>query len=91
MGIGLPAVAFAGFDDIYIRSASSEKLIDNTFNFKKIKMFLWLLEILYRLGIRDRSLLVAIVFKEKPSTKVVRELEKFGYEVRILPKNPYVK
>ena len=90
-GIGLPAIAFAGVDDIYIKSAGSERVGDNTFNYMKIRLLLWILEICYRLGIRDRSLLVSVIFKEKPSLKIINELNNYGYNVRLLPKNPYVK
>lgn len=90
LGIGLPMVAFAGFDDIYIKMASQDKIEDNTFNFKKIKTILWFLERLFRMGMRDRSLLVAIIFKEKPNTKMIKELKLFGYDIRVLPKNPYL-
>lgn len=91
MGIGLPMVAFAGFDDIYIEEASEEKIEDNTFNFKKTKAILWFLDVLFKMGLRDRSLLVAILFKEAPNLKTIHELRSFGYEIHKLPKNPYVK
>jgi SAM-dependent methyltransferase len=91
LGIGLPAVAFLGFDDIYIEKASNDKITDNTFSFRKIKAVLWVLDILYRLRMRDRSVLVSIVFKERPGRKLVRELINLGYKVKILPKNPYIK
>jgi ubiquinone/menaquinone biosynthesis C-methylase UbiE len=90
LGLGLPAIAFAGIDDHYIKAAGNEKIEDNTFNFRKTKTILRILEIAYRLGIRDRSLLVAIIFKVKPTKRLVRKLENFGYEVMMLPKNPYI-
>ena len=91
LGVGLPAVAFSGFDDIYIEKSSTDKIADNTFSFKRIKAILWFLDILYKLRMRDRSLLVAIIFKERPSSKMIRELKLFGYDVRMLPKNPYIR
>lgn len=91
LGIGLPAVAFSGFDDIYIEKASNDKIANNTFSFRKIKATLWLLDILYKLRMRDRSLLVSIIFKEKPSPKMTKRLRHFGYDVKMLPKNPYIK
>jgi len=79
LGIGLPAIAFAGFDDIY------------STNTVRIKILLWLLDILFRLGVRDRSLLVSVIFKKRPSSKVIRELRNFGYDVRMMKSNPYLK
>lgn len=90
LGIGLPMVAFNGFDDIYIKEAGGDKIEDNTFDFKKTKAILWLLEMAYKLGIRDRSLLVAIIFKEKPKAGIIEELKLFGYDIRALLKNPYI-
>jgi hypothetical protein len=91
LGIGLPAVAFSGFDDIYIESATWDKIEDNTINFRKIKAFLWFLDVLFKMGMRDRSLLVAVIFKEKPSARMIKELERFGYDIRTLPRNPYFR
>lgn len=90
LGIGLPAIAFSGFDDIYNEKSGVEKIEDNTFGFRKIKAILWFLDILFKIGMRDRSLLVAVIFKEKPSPKMIKELKLFGYDVKLLPKNPYI-
>lgn len=91
LGIGLPTIAFAGLDDVYIKGVEEELLSDKTYNFLKIKFILAILNIAYKLGLRDRSLLVSILFKEEPSKKTIKLLEKYGYNVHMLPKNPYIK
>jgi len=91
LGINLPAIAFGGLDEIYIKKAGGEKIADNTLSYRKIKFFLLILDILYRLNLRDRSVLVSVIFIKKPARKIVQAMKRFGYNIITLPVNPYVK
>jgi ubiquinone/menaquinone biosynthesis C-methylase UbiE len=89
LGIGLKNIAFAGLDDIY-----SDKNIDIkrfSFRFLFIKLFLLILDIAYKIGIRDRSILVAVIFKKKPTKLFIKKLIKNNFEIHKLPLNPYLK
>lgn len=91
LGIGLPTLAFAGFDDYYEKGMGKELFNEKGPKYKKFKLIIWILDIAYRLGIRDRSLLVTIIFKKKPTKNIVKALQQSGYTVNNLPKNPYLK
>lgn len=89
LGIGLKYCAFAAVDDYYIPGVENEKITSNGPLKRKIRIILIILNIAYWLGIRDRSLLVAIIFKQKPSKKLSIELKNAGYDIVELPDNPY--
>ena len=91
LGIGLPTIAFSGIDDHYIKGVEKELLDSHGQLKKKINFVLKVLDIAHHLGIRDRSLLAAIIFKRKPSKTVRQNLSLAGYNIIDLPKNPYVK
>ena len=41
-------------------------------------------------GARDYDLLIAIIFIEAPSKIMSEALESFGFDIELLPKNPYL-
>jgi len=90
-GIGLPTIAFSGIDDHYIKGVEEELLEQRGPLFRKITFLLKLLDLAFKIGIRDRSLLSAIIFKRKPSRAVRESLVSAGYNIIDLPKNPYLK
>ncbi|OGJ38668.1 MAG: hypothetical protein A2182_00060 [Candidatus Pacebacteria bacterium RIFOXYA1_FULL_38_18] len=89
LGLGLETIAFSGFDDHYIPGIENELIENNTVKFKKIKMIIYLLDIAFKIGIRDRSLLVSIIFKKKPSKNLKKALKNFGFKIENLPINLY--
>lgn len=91
LGMGLPTIAFAGIDDHYIKGVEQEDLSTKGRYYRKISLVLWILNLAYILGIRDRSLLVSIIFKTKPSAKLRKALLAQGYQIFDLPNNPYLK
>lgn len=90
VALQLPALAFAGLDDFYISGVEYEKPNLESPVFLKTKLALFILNILYKLGIRKRSIIVTIIFKERPPKTLRRELIKRGLKVFDLPKNPYL-
>lgn len=88
--IGLKCVAFKGFDDYYVKGVENEKVSNRSKLFLKIKILLLLMEIAYRLSLRERSLLTAVIFKENVSQELRSKMENIGFEVVNLPENPYV-
>lgn len=90
LGVGLPAIAYRGIDDYYIKGVESEMMSSHGPMQTKMNIMLFILDILHRLGARDRSLLSVILFKNLPSQTLIRALRKVGYTFRQLPTNPYI-
>jgi ubiquinone/menaquinone biosynthesis C-methylase UbiE len=91
IGLQLESLAFAGLDDFYIKGVEYEKPTLKSIKYLKIKLMLFVLDLFYKLGIRKRSLLIAIVFKVKPNKVLKDRLRQKGFKVYDLPKNPYLK
>lgn len=89
LGLGLTEVSFAGFDDVYIHGVEEESLAPTGPLLRIIKIKLWLLNILYLLGLRDRSLLSVIIWKSPPSSSIQKSLLDQGYSTVKLPRNPF--
>lgn len=90
LGLGIPELSFAGFDDIYIKGVENEALTPIGKLMRKIRVKLWFLNVLSILRLRDRSLLSVIIWKIPPTRAASILLEKQGYTSVKLPKNPYV-
>ena len=90
LGLGLSNIAFKGIDDFYIKGVEYEKLSEFSLIFIKVKLALLVMEILYKLKFRQRSLLVAIIFKDNPTNNTRRKLIDRGFKIIDLPKNPYL-
>ena len=61
----------------------------------QIKIYLYkvivnLREILSILNFKDNSLLCTILFKEEPSQKTIKKLKNLKWDIKKLPKNPYI-
>jgi len=90
LGMNFKTVAFKGINDHYLKGAEFEKVGDQSLLYRKIKHRIALFDLLYRLKIRDCTLLAAIIFKEPPQPRLRMTLEDGGYHILDLPANPYL-
>lgn len=90
LGLGLQEISFAGLDDIYIQGVEKEPLKPIGSLQRIIKIKLWLLSLLSKFQLRDRSLLSVIIWKTPPSASVKKHLRDQGYTTVKLPQNPYL-
>lgn len=90
LGLNYHCVAFHLLQDHYIEGIEFEKSHPQSKIEKKLNRIIRLKEILFKLGLYNGGLLTAVIFKQKPDELVINDLQKFGYEVTILPKNPYI-
>ena len=90
VGLNYSTVAFKGMNDSYVEGAEDELLNEKGIILKKINRRIKFLDLLCKFGIKDYGLLVAIIFKEKPSSQTVLKMKKAGYAIEELPKNPYI-
>ncbi len=86
LGLGLPAIAFAGLNDYYEDGVELEKASETSTLFRKVKGEIAAMD---RRSIR--SILIAALFKRAPEGNLRDTLRNRGYEIEYLPANPFVK
>jgi len=86
----LPVIAIFNFNDYY--QEGIEFVSKNKISMKLVKVKYQIIKknIMAKLGISMYTGIIAIIFKEKPNEKVIKELEEKGFEFTVLPKNPYI-
>ncbi len=90
LGMNYNVIAFCGVNDFYLAGVEYEKLSERGPLYRKVKARIDLYNLLTRLGLRDYILLGAIIFKKDPSEILSRNLDRAGYGVMTLPKNPHI-
>jgi len=90
LGLNYNFIAFKGVNDAYFGGVEYEKLSENGPLQKKVKNKINKLNLLCRLGVLDYGVLTSIIFKQKPSNEVFQRLTEDGFEIIVLPSNPYV-
>jgi len=84
------AVAFKGTNDYYVEGVEYEKATKNSKLFKQVKIVIGLFDLLTKLKLKQSGLLTAIIFKEELQPHLKENLLSDGYEVIVLPENPYL-
>jgi SAM-dependent methyltransferase len=90
MGMNLPAIAFKGINNNYYKASTTNEPY-NSSAFKKLQRKIKWHNFLSKLTLMPYQVLSAIIFKQTPDEKTIEDLQKNGYRVYILPKNPYLK
>ncbi len=90
LGIQLPTIALYYFNDYYEAGVEHEEATSNSVLFKKVKRKIKWADIKSKYGLQKYSGIIAIIFKEKPSTELEQKMKKNGFEVIHLPSNPYL-
>jgi len=91
LGLNLEMIAFKGINDYYITSDEGAIKDGNAGKLKKIKARIRNNDILCALGLIHYKILVAILFKIKPSDEGVRDLRDNGFKVMLLSRNPFIQ
>jgi len=91
LALQLPTVAFYFYNDYYEPGVEFEKAVPGNKLFEKVKKIISRADLKSRLGIRNYSSIVAIVFKQRPEKELKIKLQEAGFEVIDLPENPYLK
>jgi len=92
MGIGLRCIAFKGHN-IFKTHVKIEGMNDTPHNkklYKKLTKKLHFRNFFSQIGLIPYDCLCSIIFKEMPEEKTLEELEKKGFKIVRLPKNPYL-
>lgn len=90
LGMNFKVVAFKGINVYYLKGGEYEKATNDSKLLKKVKRRIANLDLLTRLGCQEHSMLAAVIFKENISLEINKALITGGYEVIVLPCNPYV-
>jgi ubiquinone/menaquinone biosynthesis C-methylase UbiE len=93
LGVNLPTVAFAGLNDHYIEGVENELTSADAKLFREVKAEIARQDRESKRGFsRGRpKLLVAMILKQVPDAAFRAALVGAGYEVKDLPRNPYLK
>ena len=90
LGLNLAAVAFKNLHDVYLEGVEQEKLSANGPLLKKLKLRLWINDVLQFLRIEKTNHITAILFKTIISDDCRRQLNTTGFTVIDLPSNPFI-
>ncbi len=90
LGMNYRVVAFRGINDFYEKGVEYEKLAAKGRLYRKVKFRIALLNILAKIRLYEPVLTVAILFKDEPAQRLADDLRNAGYDVILLPENPYV-
>lgn len=86
LAMNLPAIACFKFNDCFIKSndfGSEQKKLN------RVKLGIFIKNMLSQLGVFKHILSTVIIFKEEPSQSEIMGLDSLGYKVEMLPRNPY--
>lgn len=89
LGLNYDLVAFKGLNDCYSVGVENELKKDNGKLFQQVNKGINDADVRVKMGKAMPGLLVAVIFKEMPSIDCLESLEKEGFMLKKLPKNPY--
>lgn len=90
LGLGLPAIAYKLYHDAYIPGVEKETFAENAPLFQRLKSEINQVNFKTRIGITRPNNIQAIVFKNRPSEDIEKQLMEDGYTVTHFAKNPYI-
>ena len=91
LGLNYDLVAFKGLNDDYIAGVETEKLADKGPLFQKISKSIEKEDRKEKAGKRSWGIFTAVIFKEMPNENCIKDMEKAGFKITKLMKNPYLK
>ncbi len=91
LGIGLPAVAFKGVNDYYLPGVEFEPAQESSALFRQVRARIARYDLLCKLGVSQWGLLGALILKQEPSSMLRAALERHGFDLAVLPVNPYLR
>lgn len=90
LGLNYPMVAFKGLNDCYEAGCEFAAATYKNKIYRRMRIKCWINTLLCQLRIKDYSMLMAIIFKNEPSSLALTRLKANGWRVVDLPRNPYI-
>jgi len=82
-------VAFKRFNDFYFKALSNQNRKSSPVSLLAVKLGILVQDILCKMGLMNYGLVSMVIFKEAPAGSLVKSLKNDGFEITMLPKNPY--
>jgi ubiquinone/menaquinone biosynthesis C-methylase UbiE len=89
-GLQLPMIAFKYFNDYYEDGVEISPANNSSKLFKRVKSKIKFRNLMCRLGLATYTGMIAVIFKENPSTELLRALQTEGFTITEIPTNPYL-
>lgn len=90
LGLNFPTVAFRALNNYYIDGVEDELLASKGPLYRKVRFMIAWRNLLSFLRLKPSSILVAFIAKHELSPELEQSLFVAGYEIRRLPRNPYL-
>jgi ubiquinone/menaquinone biosynthesis C-methylase UbiE len=91
LGLHYRFVAYKVQQDHYKEGVEYEIADKRSKLFKKVKLRIRLLEILYKFNIISGGIITCVILKESPGERVIDKLRKSGFKCEVLPSNPQIR
>lgn len=95
LGMHYCFIGFCGINDAYQEGIEFVFLDSKSINDKiiiyKTKLKILMLNIFEKFKFKKSGLISVILFKERPSDLLIKNLKLFGWSIKELPKNPYLR
>jgi SAM-dependent methyltransferase len=91
MALDLPCLAFRFQNDHYVQGVETELAEEGNATFEAVQREIARLDVLCRLRIRQPQILTTLIFKQMPSEALLTDLRQQGFQISMLPRNPYRK
>jgi ubiquinone/menaquinone biosynthesis C-methylase UbiE len=90
LALNLPAIVYKRFQDYYAPGVENAENNRSSGLFRKVNRSLKMNSIAYALGLSGKNRISIVLFKKKPSEKLLESFRRLKYKVISLPRNPYV-
>jgi len=88
MAMGLPAIAYRYFHDVYFPGMETEQASDRSPLFRRMQRKIKLNEVLNKLSLNSKNQVSVILFKDIPDIDLRSQLAKSNFTVSMLPQSP---
>jgi len=89
LGMNYKVLALKGLNDYYKEGVEYEKVSNNSKLFRQVKRRICWFDLLTKFKLKRYCIVTVVIFKEEPKFVPMDDLAKEGYEVVVLPNNPY--
>lgn len=90
LGLGLPAIAYKKFDDVYLAGVEKELFSENAALYKKIKATIASRKVENFFGVSSPNTVQMIIFKTLPTNEITQSLSEQGFTIVNFSPNPYI-
>jgi ubiquinone/menaquinone biosynthesis C-methylase UbiE len=87
--ISLPCIAYKGIDDIYLSNGGSLDVNSINPSVLSAKFKLLLMDFIFKLSLREKSVICLIIFKVKPKKSFIDKMLDEGFKFIVNKHNPY--